>query len=47
MVESKDVHITLTGILSRRFELIKAELGLKDDAEVIRFLIQYFFFTKN
>jgi len=43
MAESKDIQTKLKGILSKRFELIKAELGLEDDAEVLRYLIQYYF----
>lgn len=43
MAESKNIQTELKGILSKRFDLIKAELGLEDDAEVFRFLIQYYF----
>ncbi len=43
MAESKKIQMELKGILSKRFELIKAELGIEDDAEIFRFLIQYYF----
>ena len=40
---SKKIHVELKGILSTRFEMIKSSLGIQNDAEVIRFLIQYYF----
>ena len=40
---SKKIHTELKGILSTRFEIIKSSLGIQNDAEVIRFLIQYYF----
>ena len=43
---SKNIHVKLKGILSTRFEMIKSSLGIQNDAEVIRFLIQYYF-NKN
>ena len=43
MAESKNIQTELKGILTKRFELIKTELGIEDDAEVFRFLIQYYF----
>jgi hypothetical protein len=43
MAESKEIQTKLKGILSKRFELIKTELGIDDDAEVFRFLIQYYY----
>ena len=43
MAESKEIQTKLKGVLSKRFELIKAELGIDDDAEVFRFLIQYYY----
>ncbi|MGV9171120.1 MAG: hypothetical protein ACOC44_08265 [Promethearchaeia archaeon] len=40
---SKKIHTKLNGVLSTRFEIIKSSLGIQNDAEVIRFLIQYYF----
>ncbi|MFO8017784.1 MAG: hypothetical protein R6U96_04060 [Promethearchaeia archaeon] len=40
---SKKIHTQLNGVLSTRFEIIKSSLGIQNDAEVIRFLIQYYF----
>ena len=37
------IHTKLNGVLSTRFEIIKSSLGIQNDAEVIRFLIQYYF----
>ena len=39
----KTIHAELKGILSSRFDLIKASLGIQNDAEVVRFLIQNYF----
>lgn len=39
----KKIHTELKGILTNRFELIKASLGIQNDAEVVRFLIQYYY----
>ncbi|MBA7507502.1 hypothetical protein ES706_06221 [subsurface metagenome] len=39
----KIVHTELKGILASRFNLIKSTLGIQNDAEVIRFLIQNYF----
>ncbi len=43
---SKKIHTDLKGILSTRFEIIKASLGIQNDAEVVRFLIQYYYRKK-
>jgi hypothetical protein len=44
MTESKKkIHTELKGLLSNRFDMIKSHLGIQNDAEVIRFLIQYFY----
>ena len=40
---SKVVHTELKKPLSKRFELIKDKLGMQNDAEVIRFLIQEYY----
>jgi hypothetical protein len=39
----KIVHTELKGILSSRFDIIKSALGIQNDAEVIRFLIQNYY----
>lgn len=39
----KIVHTELKGILSSRFDIIKSTLGIQNDAEVIRFLIQNYY----
>lgn len=47
MVETpKKIHTELKGILSTRFEIIKSSLGIQNDAEVIRYLIQYYYRKK-
>ena len=43
MVKSKIVHTELKGNITRRFEIIKDTLGIQNDAEVIRFLIQQYY----
>ena len=45
MVQEKQkiVHTELKGSLSNRFEIIKSSLGIQNDAEVIRFLIQQYY----
>ncbi|MHA1109798.1 MAG: hypothetical protein ACTSRE_01755 [Promethearchaeota archaeon] len=40
---SKIVHTELDENISFRFDLIKSNLGLKNDGEVIRFLISNYF----
>ncbi len=39
----KIVHTELKGIVSSRFNIIKSALGIQNDAEVIRFLIQNYY----
>ena len=41
--KSKIIHTELKDSLSERFEIIKANLGIQNDAEVIRFLIQKYY----
>ncbi|MFX1398438.1 MAG: hypothetical protein ACFFAS_15520 [Promethearchaeota archaeon] len=41
--KSKILHAELKGILSSRFEIIKSSLGIQNDAEVVRFLIQNYY----
>ena len=43
MVKSKIVHTELKGNISNRFEIIKSTLGIQNDAEVIRYLIQQYY----
>ena len=43
MAKVKIVHTELKGKVSTRFEIIKSILGIQNDAEVIRFLIQQYF----
>ncbi|MHA1264655.1 MAG: hypothetical protein ACTSRS_05390 [Candidatus Helarchaeota archaeon] len=43
MIKTKIVHTELKGNLSKRFEIIKSMLGIQNDAEVIRFLIQQYY----
>ena len=40
ITKSKIVHTELKGNLSKQFEIIKFPLGIQNDAEMIRFLIQ-------
>lgn len=42
-IKSKKVHAELKNRLSTRFDHIKSSLGIQNDAEVIRFLIQYYY----
>lgn len=44
--KTKKIHTELKDILSVRFDLIKSSLGIQNDAEVIRFLIQYYYNKK-
>ena len=39
----KIVHAELKGNVSSRFDIIKSALGIQNDAEVIRFLIQNYY----
>jgi len=39
----KKIHTELRDLLSTRFDIIKSSLGIQNDAEVIRFLIQYYY----
>ncbi|MHA1436630.1 MAG: hypothetical protein ACTSPD_03575 [Promethearchaeota archaeon] len=39
----KILHAELKGLLSSRFEIIKSTLGIQNDAEVVRFLIQNYY----
>lgn len=41
--KSKILHAELKGNLSTRFEIIKSALGIQNDAEVVRYLIQNYF----
>jgi hypothetical protein len=43
MKNIKIVHTELKGNVSTRFEIIKSTLGIQNDAEVIRFLIQQYY----
>jgi len=43
MAKSKVVHTELKGWISKRFEIIKSRLGIQNDAEVIRYLIQQYY----
>ncbi|TFG18763.1 MAG: hypothetical protein EU530_08290 [Promethearchaeota archaeon] len=43
---SKIVHTELDDKIALRFDLIKSHLGLKNDGEVIRFLISNFYTDK-
>ncbi|HEA70518.1 hypothetical protein LCGC14_1691410 [marine sediment metagenome] len=39
----KILHTELKGNLATRFDLIKSTLGIQNDAEVVRYLIQNYF----
>ena len=39
----KVLHAELRGNLSTRFDIIKSVLGIQNDAEVVRFLIQSYY----
>ena len=39
----KTIHAELKDFLAQRFEHIKSSLGIQNDAEVMRFLIQSYF----
>lgn len=43
MLKKKIVHTELDDLMTSRFDLIKSHLGLKNDGEVIRFLISGYF----
>ncbi len=43
MSKSKILHAELKENLSNRFNIIKSTLGIQNDAEVVRFLIQNYF----
>ena len=43
---SKRIHAELKEPLSNRFDIIKASLGIQNDAEVIRYLIQQYYKEK-
>jgi len=45
-VKPKKVHAELSILLSNRFDSIKFSLGIQNDAEVLRFLIQHYFNEK-
>ena len=44
--KSKKIHTELKGLVSERFDQIKSSLGIQNDAEVMRFLIQYYYRRK-
>ena len=41
--KQKVLHTELKGNLTVRFEIIKSVLGIQNDAEVVRFLIQNYY----
>ncbi len=41
--KAKIVHAELKGTLSTRFDIIKEKLGIQNDAEVVRFLVQQYY----
>ncbi len=43
MAKSKIIHTELKENMAKRFEIIKETLGIQNDAEVIRVLIQYYY----
>ncbi|MHA1490317.1 MAG: hypothetical protein ACTSRI_11770 [Promethearchaeota archaeon] len=43
---TKKIHAELKEPLMSRFDIIKSTLGIQNDAEVIRFLIQYYYQKK-
>ena len=42
-MQKKVVHTEFDVLIASRFDLIKANLGLKNDGEVIRFLVSNYF----
>jgi len=42
----KKVHAQLNILLSNRFDQIKSSLGIQNDAEIVRFLIQHYYNEK-
>ena len=42
-IESKVIHTELKSLLAQRFDLIKNRLGIQNDAEVMRYLIQDYY----
>ena len=43
MSKAKVIHTELKDLLASRFDVIKTFLGVQNDAEVIRFLIQHYY----
>ncbi|OLS15762.1 MAG: hypothetical protein RBG13Loki_0599 [Promethearchaeota archaeon CR_4] len=43
--KTKIVHAELKGNLATRFDIIKEKLGIQNDAEVVRFLVQQYYRT--
>jgi metal-responsive CopG/Arc/MetJ family transcriptional regulator len=43
MSKAKVIHTELKDLLASRFDVIKASIGVQNDAEVIRFLIQHYY----
>ncbi|HME51496.1 MAG TPA: hypothetical protein VKM55_04720 [Candidatus Lokiarchaeia archaeon] len=43
MDKPKIIHAELKDLLATRFDLIKATIGVQNDAEVVRFLIQHYY----
>ncbi|MHA1793469.1 MAG: hypothetical protein ACTSVI_12535 [Promethearchaeota archaeon] len=41
--KKKTVHAELKGLIASRFDIIKSDIGIQNDAEVIRFLIQNYY----
>ena len=43
MEKPKIIHAELKDLLALRFDLIKTTIGVQNDAEVVRFLIQHYY----
>ena len=43
MEKPKIIHAELKDLLALRFDLIKTAIGVQNDAEVVRFLIQHYY----
>ena len=43
MDKPKIIHAELKDLLALRFDLIKTAIGVQNDAEVVRFLIQHYY----
>ena len=43
MEKQKIIHAELKDMLALRFDLIKTSIGVQNDAEVVRFLIQHYY----